>query len=165
MAEPQATLNPEPADPQERAEHNLPPKSYADVAQEAPENGSTQNGHDYEKTNGSNIQENGAAERIGAVTVDTPGKLPQERIVFERYSNGNGSVLTSVKPDPNYEENLKHDREVAPRKTAESSRSRPRRQDTPKSQLKSGRKAGAGWQQSAYVKNATSSTPLLLTIF
>lgn len=152
MAEPQAALNSEPADPQERAEHQLPPKSYADAAQEATENGLTSNGHDYEKTNGSSSQENGTAEKAASVTVNAGGKSTEERVVFERYSNGNGSVLTSVRPDPNYEEHLKHDREVAPRKTVESSKSKPRRQDTPKSQLKSGRKAGAGWQQSAYVK-------------
>lgn len=158
MAEPQAALNPEPADPQERAEHDLPPKSYAEAAQEATDNDSVQNGNDNKKVNGSSPQENGTAERAAQVTVNAGGKLNQERIVFERYSNGDGSVLTSVRPDPHYEEFLKHDRQVAPKKSAELSKTKPRRQDTPKSQLKSGRKAGEGWQQSAYVKNACIQT-------
>lgn len=155
MAEVQGALNPEPADPQERAEHDLPPKSYADAAQEAIDSSQAENGHDYGKSNGS--------ERNGKITVNAGTEDPKKRVVFERYSNGNGSVLTSVRPDPNYEELLKHDRQVAPRESAKPSKPPSKRQDIPKSQLKSGRKAGAGWQQSAYVISQPAYR-LLLTL-
>lgn len=160
MSEPQGALNPEPANPQDRAEHDLPPKSYADAAQEATEEGSAENEHPYGHSNGSTSKENGSAEKPAAVTVNAGRKQPDKRVVFERYSNGNGSVLTSVRPDPDYEESLKHDQKVAPRKRADSSKSK--RQDIPKSQLKSGRKAGAGWQQSAYVNFIPKTYPLSL---
>lgn len=161
MSEAPAVLNPEPADPQERAEHDLPPKSYADAAQEAVEPSPIENGHDHENSNG--VKKNGDVQKSAAIAVNAGTKDPDKRIVFERYSNGNGSVLTSVRTDPNYEEFLKHDRKVAPRKAAESSKPQSKRQDIPKSQLKSGRKAGEGWQQSAYVKITTGLNTALLT--
>lgn len=162
MADVKGALNAEPADPQERAEHDLPPKSYADAAQEAVENVLTENGHDYGNSNGS--KKSGNTNKSAAITVNAGTEDPNKRVVFERYSNGNGSVLTSVRTDPNYEELLKHDRQVAPREAAKSSASQSKRQDTPTSQLKSGRTAGAGWQQSAYVKSDLVIDTNLLTL-
>ena len=155
-------LNPEPTDPEEREWLELPPKSYADAAHKATEPGSTGNTEGKQKTtNGNNdhdqpmtnSQTNGeGSSRQNFHDTNVGKKLEEEKVVFEKYSNGDGSYLTSVKPDPDWEESLKHNVETAPKSREPSSSSRKyntRTEDTPKPQLKSGRKAGAGWGQSA----------------
>lgn len=54
------SLNPEPADPQERQEHRLPPKSYADAAEEALET----NGQDGDSFNEDSIKESPPMRRL-----------------------------------------------------------------------------------------------------
>lgn len=140
-------MNSEPADPQERSQNNLPPKSYADAAHEAV-NGDRTNGYS-----------NGTTK----LTEDAARNLDENKIVYEKYSNGDGSVLTSVKPDPGYEESLKHNQQTAPRSrepsTSRSKSKNSKLQDTPKPQLQSGRQAGAGWERSA-IRWAPANVPL-----
>lgn len=157
----QGLLNPEPADPEDRAHEQLPPKSYADAAQEVVDGDSTQEtkGSDYKHVNG-DAKHSGSAEHSRTSSHDTNvGKrVDENKVKFEKYSDGNGTVLTSVKPDPSYEENLKHNQETAPRSRDASrepkSRSKEQgisgQQDTTKTQLQTGRQAGAGWERSAY---------------
>lgn len=166
MSEPQGTLNSEPADPQERAENNLPPKSYADVAQEPAEDDTTENGQSSQNGDGSSFKSNGTVKKTPSNKANAEGKPTEDKIVLEKYLNGDGSVLASVRPDPSYNEALQHDKKVAPRKPAESSKSKSKKQDTPRSQLKSGRKAGEGWQQSAYVivRDRKSAAPLTMIV-
>lgn len=166
-------LNPEPADPQERAEQHLAPKSYADAAQEAVDVSSNQNGsaaeeNKYQNSNGASSQHNNAngnkghgntqevedarLPRKSSRDTNVGKKLENNQIVFEKYSNGDGSTLTSVKPDPGYDESLRHNEEIALRSREPSQRRKSRKaQDIPKPQLQSGRRPGARWEQSAYV--------------
>lgn len=156
----QAPLNPEPADPEERAHEHLPPKSYADAAHEAVdgESGQDMNGNDHEHVNG-NVKhsDSGPSSRKSSNNTNGERHVDEDKVQFEKYVDSNGSALVSVKPDPGYEENLKHNGETAPR-SIESSRSdsnrakQPvpsRQQDTTKTQLQTGREAGAGWEKSA----------------
>jgi len=167
------SLNPEPAAPEDRAHEHLPPKSYADAAQEVVVGDSKNtNGHDYKHVNG-NAKHSCSAEQSRAPSHDTNiGKrINDDKVKFEKYSDGNGSVLTSVKPDPSYEENLKHNRDTAPtsRDPSENPAERPEQekisyqQDITKSQLKTGRQAGAGWERSAYVPITTNQQWGVLT--
>ena len=171
-------LNPEPADPQERDEHHLEPKSYADAVQEAAIGTSelsldeSYDGINFKHTNGiASHDNNGARESSTRLdtkpedkpsklshTTNTGNKLTEDKIVYEKFSNGDGTYLTSVRPDESYEESLKHNKEAAPKSREPSSSSSSSRQkgdkklqDTPRPQLQSGRRAGAGWEQSAYV--------------
>ena len=157
-------LNPEPADPEHRAHSHLPPKSYADAAQEAADSDSTQkaNGNHDKHING-NVEhgdsngDSGPSTSKSSHDTNIGERLDEDKVQFEKYSNGNGIALTSVKPDPSYEENLKHNQEIAPRSREPSrggsSRSKQKttssQQDPTKSQLKTGRQAGAGWEKSA----------------
>ena len=68
----------------------------------------------------------------GAKSVD---EGTQNKLVYEKFGNGDGESLTSVKPADGYEEGLRQDE-------VEESRTR-------KNELASGRTAGAGWNQSA----------------
>lgn len=147
-------MNSEPADPQERSEHHLPPKSYADAAHEVVEG-------DHKTGTSNGDSQNGTSNGTTKLTKDSARNLDRNKIVYEKYSNGEGSVLTSVKPDPGYEESLKHNKETAPR-SREPSTNRSKNgklQDTPRPQLQSGRQAGAGWERSA-IRWAPANVPL-----
>jgi hypothetical protein len=131
---PHALLNPEPADPKERDEHSLPPKSYADAVTDDSADGS--NGLVNGLTNGTNHRH----------ALKSRKQLDENKIVYEKHLSADQQIpLTSVKPDDGYEESLKHNGEIAPKEK------KSKQQDTPKSQLASGRRAGAGWETSAYV--------------
>lgn len=150
-----APLNAEPADPQGRAEHHLPPKSYADAAHEAV------NG-DAEDSKGSYKESNGSSHpALGSSKKSKEKKIDEDKVVFERHSNGDGSTLTSIKPDPYYEESLKHNKVTAPREHSEEPKAKfkSKKQDIPKSRLQTGRRAGAGWEQSA-IRWAPLNVPL-----
>lgn len=140
-----APLNPEPADPKERAEHYLPAKSFAEAVQN-PAPGS--NGDDSQ-----NHSPNHTSYASSAATAvdhkERQQQLDEDKIAFENHVSADGQeVLTSVKPDDQYEESLKHDAETAPR---EQKKERPtQEQNAADHPLASGRKAGAGWQRSAY---------------
>lgn len=148
----QTPLNAEPADPQERAEHDLPPKSFADAAQEAVD-GDTSNDEQFHSAS------NGVAKTGHRKTQDREIKLDEDKVVFEKYINGDGSYLSSVKPDPAYTESLEHNQQTARRDQSDKSKRNSKRQDTPKAQLQTGRRAGAGWEQSA-IRWAPLNVPL-----
>lgn len=156
MATQSAALNPEPADPNERAEHNLPPKSYADAAQEPLNNNVQATDKSETHVNGSLTPKNQQSLNNGYLKPEINGdNLDDDKVVLEKRASRDGTVLVSVKPDPGYEESLKHNAETAPRDPTPNGRSKTKarpnskRQDIPKSQLKSGRRAGAGWERSA----------------
>lgn len=170
----QGSLDPEPADHDQRETEMVPPKSHVDAAHEAGDdeaNGPNKNNSSSDRFRNSNgVAEygNGNGEASGKASYDTNvGKRrpDEDEVVLERYSNADGGALTSVKPDPSYEESLKHNEKTAPR-SREPSRSRTGgslemsgRRDAPKSKLQSGRKAGAGWQTSA-IRWAPLNVPL-----
>lgn len=135
-------LNAEPADPQERAEHNLLPKSYADSVVRSPpaRNGAASgqvNGTVHHKLVNGDVKE-----------------LDDGKLVYEKYtSQGGETSLTSVKVDEEHHQSLKHSEKTAPRDNKKV-----KKQDTPK-ELASGRKAGAGWEKSAY-EHSPMSFPL-----
>lgn len=170
----QVSLNAEPANPEDRAHEHFPPKSYADAAHEAVDDGSSQsvNDNDYKHVNGNaKHSDSGTSSRKSSHDTNTGKHIDEDKLEFEKYLDDNGSVLVSVKPDPSYEENLKHNRETAPRSRepsrSDSDRSKQpepsRQQDTTKSQLKAGREAGAGWERSAYVPGIAYKHYMVLT--
>lgn len=131
-------LNPEPADPKERKEHHLPPKSFADAVQKTP-------------AGDSQPQSPIKSYASSATAVDDKEQPDEDRVIFEKHRSASGSgVLTSLKPAEPYEESLKHNGETAPRENGQS-----KSQDPPERALASGRKAGAGWQRSAYAFSLT----------
>lgn len=140
-------LNPEPSIPEERAEHNLPPKSYAAAISDGPN-----------VQNGDGVTPNGHADKPQMNGEKTRKQLDEEKVVYEKHVNHDGEVLTSIKPSENYERSLQHNGHTAPR---EKKRNRPaKRQDD----LASGRQAGAGWERSAYAYTSPTSFSSSLTI-
>ena len=147
MATGAAALSPEPSQPKARTEHDLLPKSYAAAV--------TLPAHDVSEANRSHaasFSSTGstvASKLNGNAEFGVDGSITPPSREAELYKQlvGNGQILTSVKTTEDYEKSLLHDQETAPRRrrVAET----PKIQDTPKSQLKTGRKAGAGWQRSA----------------
>jgi hypothetical protein len=140
----QGQLNPEPSQPDERAEHNLLPKSYADAAANQGANGTTV--EPASDRNGKGTV-NGSAHPPATKGDKSRRKLDEDKVIFEKHVNNAGEILTSIKPSEQYEESLKHDGQTAPR---EKKPHRPtKRQDLTQDELSSGRKAGAGWERSA----------------
>ena len=143
MIEEQGQLNPEPSQPEERAEHSLPPKSYAEaISNETNEQtedafGNKSDGEQKSAVNGyaHAPMVNGHKDRY---------QLDEDKVVYEKHVNQNGEVFTSIKPSENYEQSLQHNGTTAPR---EKHHRPAKRQD----ELASGRKAGEGWEKSAYV--------------
>ncbi len=140
-------LNPEPSRPDERADNELPPKSYAEAADPATnEHGAIP------------VETKPDSEMNGGVNGSMPlphghgepdrQKLDEEKVIYEKHVNENGEILTSIKPTEVYEKSLKHNGETSPR---EKNHKRPvKGQDKTEDDLASGRKAGAGWERSAY---------------
>ena len=155
-----AGLNPEPSQPQDRAAHDLPPKSYADAVYEPDDEREQTNGlPKYSKGNGTyeptfSNTTNGFAD---SKENGHPQKLGEEKVLFEKHTGEDGYTLTSIKPNESYEKSLQHDAETAPKKDLAAKKSA-KRQDVPGSQLASGRKAGAGWNSSAYERPMTLET-------
>ncbi|KAF1996059.1 diacylglycerol O-acyltransferas-like protein 2B [Amniculicola lignicola CBS 123094] len=157
------SLNAEPSVPEEREAHHLPPKTYADAAEEALDEHAPADSKPSKVENVKNIQTNGtiripsAEEKekeqyeghgqdnspksptrshrrnlsIPKLSNGTSGRKRGESEVFEKHQGGNGQ-LTSIKS--------------------------PRPMEW-KSQLQSGRQAGAGWQRSK-IRFAPLSVPL-----
>jgi 2-acylglycerol O-acyltransferase 2 len=165
------SLNPEPSAPEERAEHNLPPKSYADAAEEALESGpqSHANGttdevktngihptSDEEKTSHEGVGQDGSPKsptarghrRVSSRSSRRSSNHTQEnqppKDMFESHTNGNGDALTSVKPSQDVE---------LPEKDRRIDRKRRN------SELTTGRQAGAGWSKSK-IRFAPMNVPL-----
>ena len=135
-------LNAEPADPKGRADHGLPPKSFADAVTEVDDETTT--------TSPNNGRFSSRASSTTAVESYDGQKeqLDEDKTLYDKHLSNNGERLISVKPDVSYEESLKHIGATAPREKKKPEKAQ-KRQDPPQAPLESGRKAGAGWQQSA----------------
>lgn len=154
MATAHLPLNPEPSQPKEREEHDLPPKSYAEAVALPPdgqrEDHALHSQENFEAQAGATVetvewhQENPDSPTLTNGT-QTPAKEDTE--IYEKHIDSNGHILTSVKPSKGYEESLKHHEAIAPPR--QRSRKTAKIPDTPNSILKTGRVAGAGWGKSA----------------
>jgi hypothetical protein len=177
MAASTVLLTAETSQPQERAERGLPPKSYAEaVANAKTETSERANADDASNAGASDNRENNTVPTtMGGVNSFPPAndeipkpanqenvegdnvhvkksgkdKVEGDKVVYEKHVNDKGDHLTSVKPDESYHKTLEHTRQVAPRekKKAEAKQATKKKDD--KSQLASGRRAGAGWERSA----------------
>lgn len=92
-----------------------------------------------ERTESSQQQQNGEGNEMSEKKQKEDGRTVNEngqsKVVYERFGNGDGETLTSVKPSDDFEEALRQD------KLEESSNR--------KEEFASGRQAGAGWGASA----------------
>lgn len=143
----------EPSDPEERAELDLPPKSYDTAAKESSDRSTkhVDGGAEEKYTLNPNGYANGHASANGSLrsTESTSQKsskrsLNDTKLVYGRYTVGVGESLTSVEPEKDYQDSLRHNEDTRPR-----ARSRNRQQEQEGPQLATGRKAGAGWERSA----------------
>ena len=128
MATTSKPLNPEPAAPEARAEQNLPPKSYATAA--------TESAPQSNDTNGDAVKQNGS-------TATNLNGTDDAKIVYEKYVDEDGDYLTSVRTQKRYEDALRHNKATDLREKEDNKK----KQDW--SILATGRRAGAGWEQSA----------------
>jgi len=137
----QGRLNPEPSQLQDRADHDLPPKSYADAVNEPPnQNGDTAT---LVLDKPEEAAPNGPAYPCASMV---NGQSNQDRVIYEKHTSHNGETsLASIKPSDDHEESLRHNAKSAPR---EKKSTRPSKRQN--MQLASGRRAGEGWQRSAY---------------
>jgi len=147
----------EPSQPEEREARDLPPKSYAEAAEE----GLTDESKDQKARNIENIQANGKIKiptheekdyyELEGAGQDNSPKSPTARGHRRKSSlRSNGSVgrkhgeqltngtLTSFKPGSDEDDSTLRSRDGPPMKRRDST-------------LKSGRQAGAGWHRSKYV--------------
>jgi 2-acylglycerol O-acyltransferase 2 len=129
----------EPSQPEERANHHLPPKSYAEAIAEGTdkEAGEAQpeaNGTAYPNDVNATVKVNGVRRNVD-----------EDRVIYDKHTSKDGERLTSIKPDESYEEALKHDANSATRQKGRSGK----KQDPNDAKLSSGRRAGAGWERSA----------------
>lgn len=138
------SLNPEPADPQERASQHLPPKSYADSV-------------------GQTSQPNGHANQPPSVVITKSDLQPDHKakLVNEGYTSQDGrDSLTSLKVGDQHQKSLRHAQRTA---SPAKHKSHHKRKEAPE-ELASGRKAGAGWERSAYdMFFCPLRNPLLIT--
>lgn len=188
MASPptQGALNPEPADPQERADHHLPPKTYAGAVSEDPPSASPVNGttspqaSDNTSSNGTishslnpepadpqerasqhlppksyaasvsqTSEQNGHADEPPSVVITKSDLQPshKEKLVNEGYTSQDGrDSLTSLKVGEQHQKSLRHSQRTA---SPAKHKNHQKRKEAPE-ELASGRKAGAGWERSAY---------------
>lgn len=170
-----AALNPEPADPQQRAKHNLLPKSYADSVSQSTtqENGGVNDpaaslfntepadaqeraAHNLPPKSYADIVVQSPPAQNGESSGQTNGIIPDDKV------NGNAKKLDEDKlvyqryTSPDGETSLTsvkvddehHQSLKHSEKTAPRDIKKVKKQDTPK-QLASGRQAGAGWEKSA----------------
>ena len=135
MASVAPPLNAERSLPKDRADHDLPPKSYAEAVIVGGDD--DQNAQAHERR----LSMSGTSS---TTAVEDRSQLDDDKLVYERHVGTNGrDTLTSVRPDESYESSLKHNSHTTPRERRKQSKQRPR------SPLESGRKAGEGWQRSA----------------
>ena len=172
MAASTVPLNSETSQPNERAEHDLPPKSYADVVFNTKNETNEQSDANDHNASGANGDfENYAGPSIaGSVngfpppnhetakpanqleipedTIDQK-KSEKDKVLFEKHDDDMGNHLTSVKPGQGHEKWLEHDRETRPRGKEMANTTQIEKKHDGKSHLASGRRAGAGWERSA----------------
>lgn len=139
-------LNAEPAAPQERADQGLPPKSYAEATskpydEQIHEADGAQDKANGQKTPDDRVNVNGSAKKDGE-------QSGGNKVIFEKHTNGDGEVLTSVKPSEELEASLRH-RQGASSRGGPKEPSVKKQQDQTKAKLSSGRTAGEGWKRSA----------------
>ena len=136
------SLNAEPSQPTEREESHLPPKTYADAAEEGlnydgPPTPMEFVGHGEDEAPRSPMRKlqhkkSGSLRSNGSKKGrDNAGEL-QEKI-----QDGGREKLTSVKASPEYFESLRRDEKDKMSKK--------------NNELVSGRRAGAGWERSGYI--------------
>lgn len=133
-----ATLNPEPSGPAERQQQHLSPKSYVDATEEnldalkhngnAPEVYAGQGEEEIQQSPRRNPQKKPSASRVNGFSKENH----DSRVMVERYQDKDGEHLVSIKPGLD----SKRGKPMAARRNSE---------------LVSGRKAGAHWEQSQYV--------------
>lgn len=152
-----SSLNAETAQPQERAAHHLPPKSYADaVADSTSEDAETGkpadtrlNGH---LENNSSLMSNAdKTNGFPATKKETSGLNNGNKVVYGNHVDDRGNHLASVKTAESSLNGVEHSRgssQKKPRSTQISLKNDPERKQE-KAQLASGRRAGAGWERSA----------------
>lgn len=156
------SLNPEPADPEERQAHHLAPKSFADAAHEAVEpvkydTDQTTKKNAVLKTNGHHVTKSedegpspvrdfhrpfGKSYATAAIDAKDDQTVPHAKQVDKtngiQTTNGiNGDRLATVKPNG-----------ITPKKD-DMGRSNVLRSRSSNAQLQSGRQAGSGWGNSA----------------
>ena len=141
-------LNPEPSQPAERRENHLPPKSYADAAEEAIDN-YMKNAHDIPMAYEGNGEDDAPRSPVrkprhtksGSLHTNGVRKDRSDRKVVEEdlESSGRGS-LTTVKLSQEYRESLR-----------QAKKEKPAAEGSGVSALVSGRTAGAGWERSGLV--------------
>ena len=133
MAPTGALLNPEPSKPTERKKNHLPPKSYADAAEEnlpqsndngaaMPELYSGQGEDEAPRTPKRHMHKKSSSQRLNGHAKEKK----ERRVVIERFTDKDGEHLVSLEPSDV--------RIPMARRT--------------NSELLSGRKAGARWAQS-----------------
>jgi hypothetical protein len=144
-------LNAETSQPRERAEHDLPPKSYAEAIIQPFEGQQEANKHAVE-TNGHSSTYSTTAGNINGVrdANGTEKELDMGPVVYADHVDSKGTAIASIKPEPSYEAALKHNQVSAPRQRPKET-TLAKRSSPEKSKLASGRRAGAGWERSAYV--------------
>jgi len=140
--------SPEPSHPQEGVASDATPQSYE------PSQHSVSDGRMGEHRNGSVTSKESAATNKGLVNdsgekskVEQPD---EDRVVHTKHGTSNGVVtLTSSKAHHAYEESLRHNGARTPREKRKAGVKGQKRADMAKSELASGRRAGAGWEKSA----------------
>jgi len=166
------SLNPEPAAPEERAELDLPPKSYADAAEEALErepashaNGTDGTVDDAKQrlkskindaaSNGIRIPAKGEAEKLEGVGLDGSPKSPTRGHRRKGSRNSLGSPGRKHGEHTDMELFEKHPNghgdtlvSVKPPRELEKDRRLDVKRKASNSELKSGRQAGLGWATS-----------------
>jgi hypothetical protein len=177
MAASTVLLTAETFQPQERAERNFAPNSYAEAVVNAKTETGEQANADYASNPGANDsrenhtvpttmddvsgpppmrhriarpanQENIEGDNIHVKKSDND-MVEGDKVVYEKHVNDKGDHLTSVKPDESYHKTLEHTRQVAPREKKRAEPKQASKKKDNKSQLASGRRAGAGWERSA----------------
>ena len=124
------------------------PKSYANAAVEAPTRLSSDLKQANPATTFDPASTNSAPQKTTPRTKanGTKPKRDGDKLVFEKYTDGHGTHLTSVRAGDDHEEELKRHKEVAPRR----SKATDKKEDSMKQPaLATGRRAGAGWEKSA----------------
>lgn len=131
------SLSTEPSQPDERAAHDLPPKSYAEAAEEALEEPRKVQPIKAEHFEGAGLDSSpksptrGHRRKTSLKSNGSIGRKHGEHIyneTFAKHADANGRTLTSLKPPAGAKPLARRD-----------------------SALQTGRQAGAGWSRSKYV--------------
>lgn len=125
------SLTAEPSNSQERADLDLPPKSYANAIQDT-------NGEKEENDSKSDAGQvsNGVSEPLTHATGDT------DTTIYDQHNRATGEHVKSVKTDGKYEELTRQAKSDTSEKRSKERRKR--------DYLVSGKKAGENWKKSRY---------------